>query len=49
MIDLIPLVELPYPEIDPFVFRTGTFSLFGYDLGPFGVRWYSLAYIAGLV
>jgi phosphatidylglycerol:prolipoprotein diacylglycerol transferase len=33
-----PLV-IPYPEIDPVLIQ----------LGPFGIRWYALAYIAGLV
>lgn len=35
---MIPLV-IPYPEIDPVLF----------SLGPIAIRWYALAYIAGLV
>src|SRR5258708_19297545 len=30
---------IPYPEIDPVLI----------ELGPFAIRWYALAYIAGLV
>jgi hypothetical protein len=30
---------IPYPEIDPVLVQ----------LGPFAIRWYALAYIAGLV
>lgn len=33
------LAALPFPEIDPVLFA----------IGPFAVRWYALAYIAGLV
>jgi phosphatidylglycerol:prolipoprotein diacylglycerol transferase len=33
------LLVLPYPEIDPVLVQ----------LGPFAIRWYALAYIAGLV
>jgi phosphatidylglycerol:prolipoprotein diacylglycerol transferase len=33
------LLLLPYPEIDPVLIQ----------LGPFAIRWYALAYIAGLV
>src|ERR1700749_3207367 len=33
------LALIPYPEIDPVLVQ----------LGPFAVRWYALAYIAGLV
>jgi len=35
---MIPLT-IPYPEIDPVLIQ----------LGPFAIRWYALAYIAGLV
>ncbi|GAB4523094.1 MAG: prolipoprotein diacylglyceryl transferase [Parvularculaceae bacterium] len=31
--------SLPYPEIDPFIFK----------IGPIGLRWYALAYIAGIL
>jgi len=33
------LLAIPYPEIDPVLIQ----------LGPFAIRWYALAYIAGLV
>ena len=35
---MIPLL-IPYPEIDPVLLQ----------LGPFAIRWYALAYIAGLI
>jgi phosphatidylglycerol---prolipoprotein diacylglyceryl transferase len=35
---MIPLL-IPYPEIDPILIQ----------IGPFAIRWYALAYIAGLV
>jgi phosphatidylglycerol:prolipoprotein diacylglycerol transferase len=37
--DLAPLLTLPYPEIDPTAVQ----------IGPLAIRWYALAYIAGLV
>ena len=37
--DLSPLLTLPYPEIDPTAVQ----------IGPVAIRWYALAYIAGLV
>jgi len=33
------LLLLPYPDIKPEIF----------SIGPFAIRWYALAYIAGLV
>ena len=33
------LLAIPYPQIDPVLIQ----------LGPFAIRWYALAYIAGLV
>jgi len=38
MLSLIPGV-IPFPQIDPFVFQ----------IGGFGLRWYALAYLAGLL
>ena len=35
----MPLLTIPYPAIDPVLI----------ELGPFVIRWYALAYIAGLV
>ncbi|HXG79264.1 MAG TPA: prolipoprotein diacylglyceryl transferase family protein, partial [Methyloceanibacter sp.] len=35
----MPLFVLPYPVIDPVAF----------EIGPFAVRWYGLAYMAGIL
>lgn len=35
----MPMFVIPFPEIDPILFQ----------IGPFAIRWYALAYIAGLV
>ncbi|GIU67507.1 prolipoprotein diacylglyceryl transferase [Candidatus Phycosocius spiralis] len=45
MLDL----AIPFPDISPFVFQLPQLDLGGFTLGPFGLRWYALAYIAGLV
>ena len=39
MLSNLPLAALPYPEIDPVLLQ----------LGPLAIRWYALAYIAGLL
>lgn len=38
-----------FPNIDPAALTIPGFELFGAQLGPFHLRWYALAYIAGLV
>ena len=43
------MVVIPYPVIDPDIFRFGPYAVGGWSVGPFAVRWYALAYIAGLV
>lgn len=43
------LAAIPFPDIDPNLLVIPGFSLFGLDLGPFPLRWYALAYIAGLL
>jgi phosphatidylglycerol---prolipoprotein diacylglyceryl transferase len=43
------MVILPYPVIDPDIFRFGPYAIGGWSVGPFAVRWYALAYIAGLI
>jgi phosphatidylglycerol:prolipoprotein diacylglycerol transferase len=42
-------LAIPFPDISPFVFQLPQVDLGGFALGPFGLRWYALAYIAGLV
>ncbi|MGA1151789.1 MAG: prolipoprotein diacylglyceryl transferase, partial [bacterium] len=43
------MLALPFPAIDPALFTLGPISMFGMELGPFSLRWYALAYIAGLL
>jgi phosphatidylglycerol:prolipoprotein diacylglycerol transferase len=43
------MLLIPYPAIDPEVFHLGPYSIGQWSVGPFAVRWYALAYIAGLV
>jgi phosphatidylglycerol---prolipoprotein diacylglyceryl transferase len=45
MIDM----AIPFPDISPFLFEISSFQLGGLTIGPLGLRWYALAYIAGLV
>ncbi|MGE3302229.1 MAG: prolipoprotein diacylglyceryl transferase [Hyphomonadaceae bacterium] len=40
---------IPFPPIDPAVFTLPAITLGGLHLGPFPLRWYALAYIAGLL
>ncbi|MEO1331137.1 MAG: prolipoprotein diacylglyceryl transferase [Pseudomonadota bacterium] len=44
---ILPAAALPFPEIDPVVFALPPFELFGTEI-VLAVRWYALAYIAGL-
>lgn len=39
------MVVLPFPDIDPVLFQIG--PIFG--IGPIAIRWYALAYIAGIL
>lgn len=45
MIDL----AIPFPDISPFLFEIPSFQLGSLTIGPLGLRWYSLAYIFGLL
>jgi len=42
-------LTIPYPAIRPEIFVLGPYHLGGWELGPFAIRWYAMAYIAGLV
>jgi phosphatidylglycerol:prolipoprotein diacylglycerol transferase len=42
-------MALPFPDIPPQVFEIPRFSVGKLALGPFAVRWYALAYIAGIL
>lgn len=42
------LYAIPFPEIDPAIFTIPAFSILGFEIGPLSLRWYALAYIAGL-
>ncbi len=43
------MLIIPYPDIHPEIFSIGPFAIGNWSLGPFAVRWYALAYIAGLI
>ena len=39
-----------FPDIDPFIIgQIPAFELFGFTIGPLGVRWYALAYVLGII
>jgi phosphatidylglycerol:prolipoprotein diacylglycerol transferase len=43
------MMSIPFPAMDPVAFTLiGKFKLFGSEFGPIAVRWYGLAYLAGL-
>ncbi len=43
------MLVLPFPAIDPEIFSFGPYLVDHWSIGPFAVRWYALAYIAGLI
>ena len=43
------LLAIPFPEISPFAFQIPPFDLFGFHIGPLGIRWYALGYITGII
>jgi phosphatidylglycerol:prolipoprotein diacylglycerol transferase len=45
----MPLALLSYPQFDPVLVSFGPFSIGSLTLGPFSIRWYALAYIAGIL
>jgi phosphatidylglycerol:prolipoprotein diacylglycerol transferase len=38
-----------FPQFSPTIVEFGPITLAGYQLGPFGIRWYAMAYILSLV
>jgi phosphatidylglycerol:prolipoprotein diacylglycerol transferase len=42
-------MALPFPDIPPAIFTIPAVHLGGLGLGPFSIRWYALAYIAGIL
>jgi phosphatidylglycerol---prolipoprotein diacylglyceryl transferase len=42
-------MALPFPDINPELVALPAFSLGAWTLGPFAIRWYALAYIAGIL
>ncbi len=42
-------MALPFPDIPPAIFTIPAVRLGGLGLGPFSIRWYALAYIAGIL
>ncbi|NDC59045.1 MAG: prolipoprotein diacylglyceryl transferase [Alphaproteobacteria bacterium] len=49
MIDVALAAALAYPQIDPAAVTIPAFEVFGLTIGPLALRWYALAYIAGLI
>lgn len=46
----IQALALPFPDIDVFIFPpVGPFEIGGMSIGPIGIRWYAMAYIAGIL
>src|SRR5260370_35612548 len=43
------MLIIPYPDTHPDSFSIGPFAIGNWSLAPFAVRWYALAYIAGLI
>ena len=41
----MPFLALPFPTINPVALEIGPFA----GIGPFAIRWYALAYVAGLL
>jgi phosphatidylglycerol:prolipoprotein diacylglycerol transferase len=42
-------IAIPFPNISPIAIEIPSFEILGNALGPFGIRWYALAYITGIV
>ena len=42
-------MTIAYPDISPIALSLGPVELLGHSLGPLDIRWYALAYIAGLL
>ena len=40
---------MPFPHFDPVLLHIGAFHIGAFRLGPFDIRWYALAYIAGIL
>ncbi len=43
------MLVIPFPAIHPEIFSFGPFVIDHWSIGPFAIRWYALAYIAGLI
>ncbi len=42
-------LTIPFPQLDPSIIEFGPLTIGSVEIGPFAIRWYALAYIAGLV
>lgn len=42
-------MALTFPDIDPVALYIDAFSVLGFDLGPFAIHWYALAYLGGFL
>ncbi len=45
----MPFLAISFPAIDPSIIKFGPFTIGSVDIGPIAIRWYAVAYIAGLV
>ena len=40
---------MPFPDFDPALFTIPQFEVAGWAIGPLAIRWYALAYVAGIL
>jgi phosphatidylglycerol:prolipoprotein diacylglycerol transferase len=45
----MPPLVLPFPAFNPILVQFGPFAFGSIEIGPFSIKWYALAYIAGIL